>query len=79
MSWIEYWPGDAQIPAQIVFGSREGSLFSIAGSTGKPNEAFGDKGIVNLSTPEILRACPKNNARVCHDFNVGTKQGGPGL
>jgi len=42
-----------------VFGSREGSLFSIAASTGKPNEAFGDKGIVNLSTPEILQGLPE--------------------
>jgi quinoprotein glucose dehydrogenase len=30
-------------------------LFSINAATGKPNEAFGDKGIVNLNTPEILQ------------------------
>src|SRR5262245_45773344 len=48
---IEYWPGDARTPPQIVFGSREGNLFSIDASTGKPNEAFGDRGIVNLNTP----------------------------
>jgi quinoprotein glucose dehydrogenase len=40
---IEYWPGDSKTPAQIVFGSREGNLFSINASTGKPNEAFGDR------------------------------------
>ncbi len=55
---IEYWPGDARTPAQIVFGSREGNLFSINASSGKPNEAFGEKGIVNLNTPEILQGLP---------------------
>jgi quinoprotein glucose dehydrogenase len=55
---IEYWPGDERIHAQIVFGSREGNLFSIDASTGKPNEAFGEKGIVNLNTPEILQGLP---------------------
>jgi quinoprotein glucose dehydrogenase len=55
---IEYWPGDARTPAQIVFGSREGNLFSINASTGKPNEAFGDNGIVNLNTLEILQGLP---------------------
>ena len=55
---IEYWPGDARTPAQIVFGSREGNLFSINAGTGKPNDAFGDHGIVNLNTPDILQGLP---------------------
>ena len=29
--------------------------------TGEPNDAFGDKGIVNLNTPEILQGLPGNN------------------
>ena len=48
---VEYWPGDAQTPPQIVFGSSDGKLYSLDAKTGKPNEAFGDNGIVNLNTP----------------------------
>ena len=56
------WPGDAQTPAQIVFGSSDAKLYSVDAKTGKPNEAFGDKGIVNLNTPEILQGLPGRNA-----------------
>jgi quinoprotein glucose dehydrogenase len=55
---VEYWPGDARTPAQIVFGSTDGKLYSLDAKTGKPNEAFGDKGIVDLNTPEVLRGLP---------------------
>jgi len=55
---VEYWPGDAHTPAQIVFGSRDGQLFSLDAKTGKPNSAFGDNGVVNLNTQEILRGLP---------------------
>ena len=58
---VEYWPGDAQTPPQIVFGSSNGRLFSLDAKTGKPNDAFGDKGIVNLNTPEILQGLPGSN------------------
>ena len=58
---VEYWPGDAQTPPQVVFGSSNGRLFSLDAKTGKPNEAFGDKGIVNLNTPEILQGLPGSN------------------
>ncbi|HET7695559.1 MAG TPA: pyrroloquinoline quinone-dependent dehydrogenase [Vicinamibacterales bacterium] len=59
---VEYWPGDAQTPAQIVFGSSDAKLYSVDAKTGKPNEAFGEKGIVNLDTPEILQGLPGRNA-----------------
>jgi len=55
---VEYWPGDAQTPAQVVFGSSDGKLYSLDAKTGKPNESFGDKGIVELNTPEILQGLP---------------------
>jgi quinoprotein glucose dehydrogenase len=55
---VEYWPGDAQTPAQIVFGTNSGELFSLDAKTGQPNEAFGEKGIVDLNTPEILQGLP---------------------
>ncbi len=55
---VEYWPGDAQTPPQIVFGSNDGKLYSLDAKTGRPNEAFGAKGIVDLDTPEILQGLP---------------------
>jgi quinoprotein glucose dehydrogenase len=58
---VEYWAGDAQTPPQIVFGTSGAKLFSLDAATGKPNEAFGDKGIVELNTPEILQGLPGSN------------------
>ena len=55
---VEYWPGDARTPPQIVFGSNEGNLYSIDAKTGEPTGTFGDKGVVNLNTPEILQGLP---------------------
>lgn len=55
---VEYWPGDGQTPAQVVFGSSDGKLYSVNAKTGKANDAFGDNGIVNLNTPEILHGLP---------------------
>jgi quinoprotein glucose dehydrogenase len=58
---VEYWPGDARTPAQIVFGTTTAKLYSLDAKTGKPNEAFGDKGVVDLNTPEILQGLPGSN------------------
>ena len=58
---VEYFAGDAQTPAQIVFGSSDGKLYSLDAKNGKPNEAFGEKGIVDLNTPEVLQGLPGNN------------------
>jgi quinoprotein glucose dehydrogenase len=58
---VEYWPGDAQTPPQVVFGSSDGKLYSLNAKTGKPNDAFGDNGIVNLNTPEIMQGLPGRN------------------
>ena len=59
---VEYWPGDARTPAQIVFGSSDGKLYSLNAKTGKPNDAFGDNGIANMNTPEIMQGLPGRNA-----------------
>ena len=58
---VEYWPGDSSLPPQIVFGTNDGRLISLHAKTGEPNEKFGDKGIVNLNTPEILQGSDGNN------------------
>jgi quinoprotein glucose dehydrogenase len=59
---LEYWPGDGKTPPQVVFGSSDGKLYSLDAKTGKPNLAFGDNGVVNLNTQEIMRGLPGRNA-----------------
>jgi quinoprotein glucose dehydrogenase len=59
---LEYWSGDGKTPAQVVFGSSDGKLYSLNAKTGKPNDAFGDNGIVNLNTDEILQGLPGRDA-----------------
>ena len=59
---VEYWPGDGKTPAQIVFGTSDGKLYSVDAKTGKPNNAFGDNGVVNMNTAEIMRGLPGRNA-----------------
>jgi quinoprotein glucose dehydrogenase len=58
---VEYWAGDPSLPPQIVFGTGDGRLISLHAKTGEPNEKFGDKGFVNLNTPEILQGSTGNN------------------
>jgi quinoprotein glucose dehydrogenase len=58
---LEFWAGDAQTPGQIVFGSSDGKLYSVDAKTGKPNSAFGDNGVVNLNTDDIMRGLPGRN------------------
>ncbi len=58
---VEYRPGDAQAPAQVVFGTSDAKLISLDAKTGVPNEQFGEHGVVNLNTPEILQGLPGSN------------------
>ncbi|HEY7500583.1 MAG TPA: pyrroloquinoline quinone-dependent dehydrogenase [Vicinamibacterales bacterium] len=58
---VEYWPGAGTIPPQIVFGTSDAKLYSLDAKTGKPNEAFGEKGVVDLNTPEVLRGLEGRN------------------
>jgi quinoprotein glucose dehydrogenase len=58
---VEYFRGDTRTPAQIVFGSSDGKLYSLDAQTGELNDKFGDKGVVDLNTPEILQGLPGNN------------------
>jgi quinoprotein glucose dehydrogenase len=59
---LEYWAGDGKTPAQVVFGSSDGKLYSVDAKTGKLNQAFGDNGVVNLNTDAIMRGLPGRNA-----------------
>ncbi len=58
---VEYWAGsDADAP-RIIFGTRGGELIELDAKSGKPIPGFGDTGILNTNTPEILNGFP--NAR----------------
>jgi quinoprotein glucose dehydrogenase len=52
---IAYWPGADGVPASIIFGGLAGGLYSIKASDGTLNEKFGEGGIVNLKTPEVMQ------------------------
>lgn len=58
---IAYWPGADGVPASILFGGLAGGLYSIKASDGTLNTAFGDNGIVNLKTPEVMQTGPNAN------------------
>ncbi|MBY0506538.1 MAG: pyrroloquinoline quinone-dependent dehydrogenase [Bryobacteraceae bacterium] len=58
---LEYWPGEARTPPQVVFGTGDGRLFSLDARTGKPNQNFGDNGVINLNTEAIMRGLPGRN------------------
>ncbi|MEP6918804.1 MAG: PQQ-binding-like beta-propeller repeat protein, partial [Acidobacteriota bacterium] len=62
MRGVEYWAGDAQTPAQIVFGTSNARLFSLDAKTGKPNPAFGADGVVELNTPELMQGLTGTNS-----------------
>src|SRR4051812_10913679 len=58
---VAYWAGDGDTPAQVVFGTGRGRLFSLNAKTGEPNPKFGDGGSVDLNTPEILQDLAGSN------------------
>lgn len=52
---IAYWPGDGTVPPSLVFGGLAGGMYSIKASDGTLNSGFGENGIVNLKTPEVMQ------------------------
>lgn len=51
---LTYWPGESGYAPAIIFGTRHGRLYSISAATGRLNDGFGDHGVVNLKTPEVM-------------------------
>jgi quinoprotein glucose dehydrogenase len=52
---VSFYPGTRQAPASIIFGTRAGKLISLRASNGALNTAFGEGGVVNLKTPEVMQ------------------------
>jgi quinoprotein glucose dehydrogenase len=57
---VEYWPGNARHAPRILFGTRDGRLIALDAASGVPIKDFGDEGVVNLATPDIVRAAPSS-------------------
>lgn len=55
---VAYWKGGKGAAATIVFGSRLGRLYAVDAKTGKPVEGFGEHGIVNLKTQDVMGNTP---------------------
>ena len=52
---VAYWPGGGGVPPSLIFGGNGGGLYSIKASDGTLNYGFGQKGVVNLKTPEVMQ------------------------
>ena len=52
---IAYWPGADGVPPSIIFGVLSGGMYSIKASDGTLNAGFGENGVVNLKTPEVMQ------------------------
>jgi len=56
---LAYWPGTSRgtprLPPSIVFGTATGGMYSLNAADGKPNEWFGENGVTNLKTPEVMQ------------------------
>jgi quinoprotein glucose dehydrogenase len=52
---LAYWKGADGVPPAVIFGVQSGGLYSLKASDGTPNPGFGEKGVVNLKTPEVMQ------------------------
>ena len=52
---LAYWPGGNGALPSIIFGGLSGGMYSVNASNGALNDAFGDNGVVNLKTPEVMQ------------------------
>lgn len=47
---LAYWPGDGVSPPTIFFGTSQGKLLALNARTGRPVEAFADRGVLDMRT-----------------------------
>ncbi len=55
---IHYWTGDKTHKGRLVIVSNSFKLFTVDPETGKINSTFGEGGILNLRTPDVLGNFP---------------------
>jgi quinoprotein glucose dehydrogenase len=51
---MEYWKGDSRHDPELLFGTSDGKLMALSAKTGQPVESFGEHGVINLRTPEVM-------------------------
>lgn len=56
---VSYWPGDGRHGPRIIFGTIQGRLIALDARTGELAQGFGESGMVNLKTPEIMNGFDK--------------------
>jgi glucose dehydrogenase len=56
MRGVSYWPGAKGFAPAIVFGTLDGWLIALDTKAGKPVPTFGDNGMVNLRTGQVIAA-----------------------
>jgi quinoprotein glucose dehydrogenase len=49
-----YWPGGEGAGPALIFGTRRGRMYSISVASGQLNPEFGENGMVDLKTPEVM-------------------------
>ena len=55
---LGYWPGDGKTGPRIIFGTAQGKLIALEAKSGAPAKGFGDNGVVETKTPEIMNGLP---------------------
>lgn len=58
---VEYWPGHGRDAPEILFGTRDGRLIALDAKTGAPVAGFGQGGILDLKTPDVMGSAPANS------------------
>ena len=53
-----YWPGDGKNDPRLIFTSQNGRMLAVNAKTGKAADGFGEKGVINLRTPDVMRGFP---------------------
>lgn len=55
---LGYWPGDKAHAPRLIFGTLRGKMIALDARTGAPSKGFGENGIVDTKTPEIMNGLP---------------------
>jgi quinoprotein glucose dehydrogenase len=55
---LGYWPGDKGHAPRLIFGTLRGKMIALDARTGAPSKGFGENGIVDTKTPEIMNGLP---------------------
>jgi quinoprotein glucose dehydrogenase len=55
---LGYWPGDKAHTPRLIFGTLRGRMIALDTRTGAPSKGFGENGIIDTKTPEIMNGLP---------------------